>query len=110
MTIIGIALFMVPFTSLCIFILLWGISDLRNQKRESRQSQKLNQEHNKINSTSSPIHRLRRREHKGSAERQAKSFAKYLRNLRVALRLCGQKIPAVLFSGHTRWASLIFQS
>ncbi|MEO6725272.1 MAG: hypothetical protein ABIP14_08210 [Blastocatellia bacterium] len=35
MTIIAITLFMVPFTGLCIFILLWGISDLRKRKRET---------------------------------------------------------------------------
>ena len=35
MTIIAITLFMVPFLSLCVFILLWGISDLRQRKGET---------------------------------------------------------------------------
>lgn len=76
MTIIAIVLFMVPFMSLCIFILVWGTYDLRNQKRESQQHQKLNQNRNQINSTDSLIHSPRRREHKRSAERQAKALQK----------------------------------
>lgn len=39
MMIVALILFMVPFMSLCIFILILGISDLRNQKRESQQKQ-----------------------------------------------------------------------
>lgn len=103
MTIIGIVLFMVPFTSLCIFIMIWGICDLRNQKRESQQSQKLNQERNQINSTSS-LHRSSRSERQGYAERQAKNFANLLHHSAV------KKIRAVLSFSRAGRTSLIFQS